>query len=292
MKKYPLLISIILLLSIPFGLSAQTTGPASGALFIHGGGRVNFGEFVALVKSTTGKSDPVIRVITTPQGPRRIQPLKNGEVFPVVSGLRKQYRLSDVQELFTLSPKDGNDPNFYGHIDGADAVYMTGGNQSFLTDAFLNTETLAALHRLLDRGGVIGGGSAGAQVQSSFMTRGDYKRRVILGDKKHQIGFGFVTNSAFDVHVEERNRENDLYQVFKARKRQLQERDLDPNQLLGIGIDQGTAAIVVKNELRVSGGGLVRIFDPQQWNKDRKPFYLELEDGDTFDLESRQQLND
>lgn len=290
MIKLPQLTSLLLLLAIPLGLFAQTTGPESGALYIHGGGGVNMGEFVALVKSTTGKNDPIIRVITTAQGQRRIQPLKNGEEFPVVIMLREQIGLSDVEELYTLSPKDGNDPKFYGQIDDADAVYMTGGNQGFLTDAFLNTESLTAMHRLLARGGVIGGSSAGAQVQSSFMTRGDFKKREILGDKKHQIGFGFVTHSAFDVHVEERDRENDLYQVFNARKSQLQQRDLDSDQLLGIGIDQRTAAIVIKNKLRVSGGGLVRIFDPQQWSKDREPFYLELKNGDTFDMVSRKQI--
>lgn len=277
-----------LILTIPIALYSQSTrGPANGALYIHGGGRVNIGEFVALVKSATGKADPAIRVITTAQGRRRIEPLKNGEEFPVVTKLREQHELSDVQELYTLSSSEGNKPEFYGQIDEADAVYMTGGNQSFLTDAFLNTETLAAMHRLLARGGVIGGASAGAQVQSSFMTRGDYKKREILGDKKHQIGFGFVTNSAFDVHVEERDRENDLYQVFNARKRQLQDRDLDTDQILGIGIDQGTAAIVTQNQLRVSGPGLVRIFDPRQWSKSREPFYLELADGETFDLKTR-----
>ncbi|MDB4385256.1 cyanophycinase [Opitutaceae bacterium] len=287
--RYTRMLLLVLLCGLTFSLTAQTTGPANGALYIHGGGRVNMAEFVTLVKTTTGKSDPVVRVITTAQGRRRIQPLKNGEEFPVVIRLREQHGLSDVQELYTLSPREGNDPKFCGQIDDADAVYMTGGNQSFLTDAFLETETLSALQRLLERGGVIGGASAGAQVQSSFMTRGDFKKREILGDKKHQIGFGFVTHSAFDVHVEERDRENDLYQVFNARKRQLQDRSLATDQLLGIGIDQGTAAIVIQNKLSVSGPGLVRIFDPQQWSESRKPFYLELADGDTFDLKTRRQ---
>ena len=159
-------------------------------------------------------------------------------------------------------------PEFYGLIDAADAVHMSGGNQCFLTDAFLGTETMAALHRLLERGGVIAGSSAGAQVQSSFMTRGDYNRgRIILGDKKHQEGFGFVKNSAFDVHVEERGREKDLLKLFRAKPNQLQDRDLNPLDLLGIGIDQGTAITVIKNHLRVSGRGRVYIFDPKRWGK-------------------------
>ena len=165
---------------------------------------------------------------------------------------------------------------------------MSGGNQCFLTDAFLETETLAALQRLLDRGGVIAGASAGAQVQSSFMTRGDYTKRKILGDKKHQEGFSFVKNAAFDVHVEERGREEDLFELFRARKSQLQDKSLDPLELLGIGIDQGTAIVVTQNQFRVTGKGQVYVFDPKQWGKDEDTWsYQTLKPGTTYDLKLR-----
>ena len=45
--------------------------------------------------------------------------------------------------------------------------------------------------------------------------------------------------------VPERKREWDLLQIFSAKKRQLQNKDLDTQNLLGIGIDQGTAITII-----------------------------------------------
>ena len=174
-------------------LQGETLGPENGVLYIHGGGSFNAREFVNIAIKASGKEQPVIRVITTPQGKRRAADFKRGSPFRLVKSLKDRFGLEQVTELYTLSKKEANLPEIYGLIDNADAVHMSGGNQCFLTDAFLGTETLAALNRLLERGGIISGSSAGAQVQSSFMTRGDYNRgRIILGDKKHQEGFGFV----------------------------------------------------------------------------------------------------
>ncbi|WP_411846481.1 cyanophycinase [Roseibacillus persicicus] len=274
-------------------LQGETTGPENGVLLIHGGGNVNYQEFVALAKKASGNEQPVIRVITTPQGERRKADFQKGIPYRTVSGLKKIFRLKEVTELYTLSKEEANTPAFYQQLDNADAVYITGGNQCFLTDAFLGTETLAALQRLLDRGGVIAGASAGAQVQSSFMTRGDYTSRQILGDQKHQEGFAFVKNAAFDVHVEERAREEDLLELFRAKKSQLQDKNLDPLELLGIGIDQGTAITVTRNQFRVTGKGQVYLFDPQQWNDDEDSWtYQILQPGTTYDLKLRKVIEE
>ena len=278
----------VILLGLAGFLHGETTGPEKGVLFVHGGGGFNAGEFVDLAKKASGKDQPVIRIITTPQGERRKADRKAGVPFRLVKNLQTRYKLKNVSELYTLSKKEANTPDFYEMIDSADAVFMSGGNQCFLTDAFLGTETLAALRRLLDRGGVIAGSSAGAQVQSSFMTRGDYTRRRILGDKKHQEGFGFVKNSAFDVHVEERSRENDLLQLFRAEKSQLQDKDLDPLELLGIGIDQSTGVVITQNRLRVTGKGQVYIFDPMTWEKNKDSYTYEvLKPGAVYDMKLR-----
>ena len=267
----------------------ETTGPANGILLIHGGGSFNLGEFVDLVRKASGKKEPVIRVISTPQGKRRANEIQRGTPFRTVASLKRRYNLKHVTELFTLSKKDANTPAFFKQIDNADAVYLAGGNQCYLTDAFLGTETEAAMERLLERGGVIAGVSAGAQVQSSFMTRGDYTRRRILGDQKHQQGFAFVENSVFDVHVEERSREKHLLEVFRAKGSSLQNKNLNPLDLLGIGIDQGTAIVVTQNQFRVTGKGQVYIFNPRQWKKDDLSTwtYQTLKSGTRFDMKLR-----
>lgn len=283
-------IAILAVLGVAGPLQAQATGPEKGVLLIHGGGGFNAGQFVNLAKKASKKEQPIICVITTPQGKRRVSGYKEGIDFPLVKALKERFGVEQVTELYTLSKKDAELPEFYGLIDEADAVHMSGGNQCFLTDAFLGTETQAALNRLLERGGVISGSSAGAQVQSSFMTRGDYNRgRIILGDKKHQEGFGFVKNSAFDVHVEERDRERDLLKLFRAKPKQLQDKNLNPLDLLGIGIDQGTAITVVKNHFRVSGRGQVYIFDPHTWGENQKEWtYKTLPSGTLFNMKTRE----
>lgn len=252
---------------------------------------MNAGEFVDLARKASGKEQPVIRVITTPQGERRADDYRRGIPFRLVGTLKQRFGLEEVTELYTLSKEEANTPAFYQQIDNADAVFMSGGNQCFLTDAFLGTETLAALKRLLDRGGVVAGSSAGAQVQASFMTRGDYTQRKILGDKEHQKGFAFVKNAAFDVHVEERNREHDLFQLFRAKKSQVENEELDPLELLGIGIDQGTAIVVTKNILKVTGRGQVYIFNPHFWGDDPGEWsYQTLMPGAVYDMKLRKEI--
>jgi|ETNmetMinimDraft_22_1059887.scaffolds.fasta_scaffold00019_54 cyanophycinase len=271
-------------------LHAETKGPDNGVLFIHGGGGFNVAEFLNLAMKASKKEQPVICVITTPQGKRRAADYKRGIPFRLVKTLRERFGIEQVNELYTLSKKDANKPEFYGLIDEADAVHMSGGNQCFLTDAFLGTEIEAALNRLLERGGVVSGSSAGAQAQSSFMTRGDYDRgRIILGDKKHQQGFGFVKLAAFDVHVEERDRERDLLKLFRAKPKQLQDRQLNPLDLLGIGIDQNTAITVIRNHFRVSGRGQVYIFDPHTWGENQEEWdYYTLPSGAVFNMKTRE----
>lgn len=268
----------------------ETRGPEAGALYISGGGKLDLAEFVELVRRTTKQTSPIIRVMTTSQGKRRQAEIEQGKEFRLLTSLQAKFGLKQSTELFTLSKKAANTPEFYGAIDDADAVFMAGGNQCYFTDVFLETETLAALRRLLARGGVIGGSSAGAQVQSSFMTRGDYGKRVILGDGKHQSGFGFVTNSAFDVHVQERGRERDLFTLFEAKQGSLQDKSLDPRQLLGIGIDQDTAIIVEGDRFQVSGPGKVYVFDPRQWTAGAALYFDSLIDGQSYHLRDRHRL--
>jgi len=146
---------------------------------------------------------------------------------------------------------------------------------------------------VLARGGVIGGSSAGAQFQSSFMTRGMNKNGrtgPILGDEEHQRGLGSITHTAFDVHVASRNRQKDLFELFATEPGQLQDKNLDPTQLLGIGIDELTAIIVRLDQFEVVGKGLVYIYNPRKWSDTKKPFYHTLSGGDRYNIQDRKMI--
>jgi cyanophycinase len=165
--------------------------------------------------------------------------------------------------------------DFVKSIDEARGVWFSGGRQWRLADAYLHTKTHQALWKLLSRGGVIGGTSAGATIQGSYLVRGDTKTNTIMmGD--HQEGMGFLKNVAIDQHILKRNRHFDLIDVIKSHP-----------ELLGLGIDEDTAIIVQNDRFEVMGQGYVAIYDARLTLDSGGLFYF-LAPGDRFDLKTRQ----
>lgn len=280
----------------------ESRGPKKGILLIVGGGRKNKKKgptifkktidqvFIELAIEASSNKTPKIVVIATAQGKKlNKDTVKKHKKLKTFSKLIGQKNTSIVG-LHTLSRKRANAKEFVSVIDAADAVWLTGGKQYHLAKTFLGTETEKALWRLLNRGGVIGGSSAGAQVQSSFMTRGALGNSKILGNGKTQRGFAFISNSAFDVHVSARKRNKDLFKLFSAKPEQFADKKFDPGNLLGIGIDEGTAIIVRKDRFEVIGHNQVFVFDPKKWEKDIEPFYDTLSSGDSYDIRKRMRL--
>jgi len=193
------------------------------------------------------------------------------------AGLRQWRRMgaSNLTVLHTTDPAVANTEGFYSVIDGADAVWFPGGRQWRLADAYLDTGTEEALWRLLDRGGVIGGSSAGATIQGSYLARGDTRTNTIMmGD--HEEGFGFLRESAVDQHVLMRNRHFDLIEIIEARP-----------ELLGIGIDEDTAIVVNGDRFEVIGEGYIVIYDYATTVGTTGGRFYFLAPGDEFDLAER-----
>jgi cyanophycinase len=86
----------------------------------------------------------------------------------------------------------------------------------------------------------------------------------------HERGFGYVENVAIDQHVLARGRAADLAKVIAAHP-----------GLLGIGIDEGTAALVQQNTMTVLGRSVILITDGA--SHAGKPYYA-LPSGARFDL--------
>lgn len=151
--------------------------------------------------------------------------------------------------LHTRNPEEANDEKFWKPIEEASGLWFTGGRQWRLVDAYAGTQTLEEIKKLLERGGVVGGSSAGASIQGSFLVRGDTKTNVVMmGD--HQEGFSFLTNCAIDQHLLALNRQFDIFEILEAHP-----------HLLGIGLDENTAIIVNKDEFEVIGKSYVAIYD-------------------------------
>ena len=64
------------------------------------------------------------------------------------------------------------------------------------------------LARVLARGGVIGGESAGATIQGSYLVRGAREGNHIMMAKGYETGFGYLRDVAIDQHLITRKRVN------------------------------------------------------------------------------------
>jgi cyanophycinase len=153
--------------------------------------------------------------------------------------------VESVQMLNTLDPKKANDPTFVKPLTEATAAWLGGGDQTRLASAYHGTAVERELRRLLDRGGVIGGTSAGASVMSSIMiTGGNPQARI-------GTGFGLLPDVVIDQHFENRRRQNRLLGVLSQYPR-----------CLGLGIDEQTAVVVHGHTFTVVGKANVVVCIP------------------------------
>jgi len=163
--------------------------------------------------------------------------------------------LMNVTVLHTKDRQLANSEEFTEPIRNAKGVWFTGGRQWRIADSYLGTLTQREFEAVLERGGVIGGSSAGATIQGSYLARGDTQTNTIMmGD--HEKGFSFINNVAIDQHLLKRNRQFDLVEILMAHP-----------GLLGIGLDENTAIVVQGSEFEVIGKSLVAIYNTKLWKE-------------------------
>ena len=239
-------------------LAFAQSGPPHGALVIIGGGKIGPEIMQRFINLAGGPDAPVVVI---PTASEQEQPPPT-------------YRLdglSHVTVLHTRDRKVADSEAFVAPLRKARGVFFPGGRQWRLADAYLGTLTEKELHALLDRGGVIGGTSAGATIQGSYLVRGAPEGNLIMMAKGHEQGFGFLQRVAIDQHLITRHREKDMLAVIVAHP-----------ELLGIGIDESTAIVVQGDRFEVVGQSKVAIYD----SKSGKPCYF-LSPGSRFNLKTR-----
>ncbi len=264
--------------SLSVGDNSPYVGPDSGHLVIVGGGKLDDSIFQRVV-DLAGGNDASIVVIPTAGGEKSYDDNAAGaDTF-------RRLGVKNVKVLHTCDRDIADSDDFAKPLSDARGVWFGGGRQWRLVDSYAGTRTERAFWGVLERGGVIGGTSAGATIQGSFLARGDTQNnQVMMGD--HQQGFGFVKNIAIDQHVLARNRQFDMFSIRNAHP-----------ELLGIGIDENTALVVSKNEAEVIGASCVLVYDGSFWSRegsdlkkipDRSSLFYFLRRGDRYDLARRQ----
>jgi cyanophycinase len=165
---------------------------------------------------------------------------------------------------------------FAAPLGAARAVWIGYGNAGRLASLYLGTPVQRALEGALERGGVIGGNSAGAIIQGSFIARGRPDKPVLMA-RDHVTGFAFLRGVVINPHLTAANREGELVNVV----------DQHP-ELLGIGLEDTAALLVVGDTADVLGPGRAAIYDDRRHGR---LWYYWLEPGNRFDLRARRVLD-
>jgi cyanophycinase len=216
-----------------------------GTLFVVGGGSLTDvlrDRFLELAGGPEKARLVVIPTASHKADPDRLQQMRSYAYWaPLVAS-------GKIKSLVFLHPRvaeQANDPTFVKPIREATAVWLGGGDQSRLMAAYKGTLVEKELHALLERGGVIGGTSAGAAVMSDVMIR--------YGNPIAEVGpgFGLLRGFVVDQHFAQRNRLARLLGVLAKFP-----------QHLGMGIDEQTAAIVSGQSMTVMGTNHISICFP------------------------------
>jgi cyanophycinase len=277
-KKSALFLLSLILCSAIFTTVIAQENPfynKKGKLIIIGGGAIPDSLFSFFANYCGGKDQSVVYIPTATSDEAYI---KKGEHLIKFTS----QGFNNLSTIHTRNKKEADDPKNIALMRNAKGLYFGGGDQQLIADAYAGTKLYDEMIALLDRGGVIMGTSAGATIMGSLMVGGDARDDL---SKKYTLNpaFSFMTNTALDQHVLARNRQFDLIPVIEHYP-----------GTLGIGLDESTAIIVEAGQFTVLGKSYAMLYDPKDWEEQKKKWGLVLKpfkmmsSGSRFNLLTRQ----
>jgi cyanophycinase len=269
------LLSVLLAALFSFTTQAQDNGIflPKGKLIIIGGGDIPDTLFNLFATSIGGKDQPIVVIPTA----------TSDEPYIREGGHLQKFSSRGFTNLHTIHTRDkkmADDPVLIELMQKAKGLYFGGGDQDLIAKAYANTQLHQEMFALLERGGVIMGTSAGATIMGSLLIGGDHRKTPNV-KTSFSAGLSFLNNTAIDQHVLVRNRQFDLIPVLESHP-----------GILGIAIDESTAAVVAGNSLSVAGKSYVLVYDQndwktqqQTWKRVYRPFQM-LHEGTVYDLQT------
>ena len=244
---------------MPSGVTWIEPAGIPGSLVIHGGGRLPDRVRDKFFELAGGEKARIVVIPTasdeaddTARHQHLLEPWKS--LGPL-----------DVQVLHTRLKEKANAETFIEPLKQASAVWFGGGQQSRIADAYLGTAVEREILALLARGGVVGGTSAGAAIQSKTMIAGGQD------EPRMATGFDLLPGTIVDQHF-----------VARSRQPRLRKALTDHPGLVGFGVDEGTALIVRGRELEVLGDSSASVLLAAGASRPAREF--ELKHGERHDL--------
>ncbi|MGD9644894.1 MAG: cyanophycinase, partial [Pirellulales bacterium] len=245
--------------------SAATQAPAAtqGSLVICGGGSLPAKVLEQFVELAGGSQGRLVVIPTAGSD-------KDADEADDIIRYWTELGLGSVSVLHTRDRQQADSAAFVAPLGTATAIWFGGGQQSRLADCYLGTATEQAIVELFRRGGVIGGTSAGAAIQSRVM--------IESGNPVPKVttGLDLLPGSIVDQHFLRRDRFNRLLKAVREHP-----------DCVGVGIDEATAVVFRRGECRVLGVSFVTVV-----RADAGPASLSVHTyraGQTFRLTDMQQ---
>jgi cyanophycinase len=240
-----------------------------GTLIIGGGGGLAPEIWQRFIEYAGGPAAAIVVIPTANEDPVPTD--------PVEARLLRKAGATNLKVLHTRERAEANRADFVAPLKEAMGIWFTGGRQWRFVDSYLDTAAEKAFHEVLQRGGVIGGSSAGASIQADYMVRGDPLGNLNMMAEGYERGFGFLKGVAIDQHFFKRNRTQDMTSVMAVFP-----------QLLGIGIDEGPVIIVRGSLMEVAGKSQVAVYNRRRPVAAGSKDYEVLESGVQYDLKRRE----
>ncbi|OYU94580.1 MAG: cyanophycinase [Bacteroidetes bacterium B1(2017)] len=187
------------------------------------------------------------------------------EVIAAASSISKEmeelYVASYKQEGFTKvgiihlnEVEDASNQGLIKRIEGAHAVFFTGGDQSKLVSLLANTKLIHAIRNKYhsDKNFIVGGTSAGAMAMPEIIIAGGILREALYHDDiKIATGLNLITEIIVDTHFIKRGRFARLAHAVALN-----------STCLGIGLEENTALLISEGNIaECLGTGMVIIMD-------------------------------
>ena len=263
---------------VPSSLQAQAAarraadtkvGPPRGTVVVVGGGSMGPEIYAEFIKAAGGPDALIIDVPNAGGGE------SYGQDAAGTRGL-KAAGAKNVYVLHTRDRKIADTDSFVAVIKKAGGVWFDGGRQFHLVNDYGGTKTEAAFREVLERGGVVGGSSAGASILGDFLVRGaPSSNNRIMDYPGYQKGFAYLKNTGIDQHVVARERLPDLADSIITKY----------PTMLAISEDEGTAWVIRGDTGTIVGRSKAFVYGGTE-NDAGAPF-LTLWPGDVYNLATR-----
>lgn len=198
---------------------------SGGTLMICGGGRMSPEVLSTFIALAGGSKSRLVVVPAYEASAGDIEELKQWW---------HQQGAATVDVLYATSRDEASQPEFSKPLDSATAVWLTGGEQRISAAKYVGTVVEDKIRQVVQRGGVVGGTSAGAAIMSKRMI--EHGKDIAI----ESSGFDLLPNSIIDQHFLRRNRLQRMHSMLAKYP-----------GVTGFGVDEGTALVVAVNRGKV-----------------------------------------